>query len=133
MLLSFMCHQIALKQATCRCSITLFPDAKNYLMHNDIDAMKPVTTPTVIVVDEGSLLSKARIAKLASLERESKGNLKIVVLADVNQMRPTEASESFGAFPEIITSMHKTIQLTEHFSSASDMIKKHADYWLRKV
>ncbi len=82
------------------------------------------------IVDEGSLLTEKTRQALVDASQKSKGKLRIIIMADMNQMRPKNDK---GGYPSIMERAPKTAMLSEQWSTASQMIKKHTDFWKRQI
>lgn len=84
----------------------------------------------IVVIDEGSLLNEDKIEAIRTLQQQSSGDVSIIVLADLNQMKNTEDMDSSAfRYPKIMLYGFKATTLYEQFSTLSPIIRKHAAYW----
>ena len=101
----------------------MFPEMKNH---------KPTGKgqQEIIVVDEGSLLTQKDIEDIRNMQSSAEGDVRILVLADLNQMKSTEEMDSNGfKYPMVMLYGFKAPTLTEQFSTLSPIIKTSAAYW----
>lgn len=84
----------------------------------------------VVIIDEGSLLTKADMESIRKIQQEADGDVRIIVLADLNQMKSTEEMDSDALkYPKVMLYGFKAPTLTEQFSTLSPIIKTNAAYW----
>ena len=104
----------------------------SFNMISEIDKHKPIpgNENEILIIDEGSLLNEKKVKLISKLQKSSEGKLKIIILADLNQMRDiNEMNGSMSLYPDIMSYGFKTTTLTEQFSTNSPIINQHAKYW----
>lgn len=110
----------------------VFSGDNEYLMFDDLSTIeKPSDGEThLLVIDEGSLLDANEINTIKRLGNNSGNKIRIIILADLNQMRDTDSMKAFSyKYPQVLSEAFKTITLTEQFSTGSPMITTHAKFW----